>query len=189
MTDRAPLVRFYRALQYLYPRSFGREYGPDMVELFRAQLADESRWKVCSRALVDLSLTVPARHVEAHMNRKLTPVVVLIVTALLAAPTFAFVEGLLGVFVAVVGSGLAVVIWRRERPAVAGRAAAHWWQLLGAGAVLLAAVIVSTTLAGELSEVAWLIAAITLLTSFAFIGAGSVMAFLRLGRNSSDLTA
>jgi hypothetical protein len=189
VSDHTSLIRFYRVLQHLYPRSFRRDYGPDMVELFRAQLADESPWRVCTRTFVNLSLTVPVCHVEAHMNRKLTPVVVLIVTALLAAATFSFIDGLLGVFVALAGSGLAVVTWRHERPAAAGRAAAHWWQLLGVGVALLAAVIVCTTLVGELNEVAWLIAAITFLTSFAFIGAGSVMAFLRLGHKSSDLAA
>src|SRR5262245_65657055 len=107
MKDGAAL-RLYCALQHLYPRSFRREYGPDMVELLRAQLADESNWRVCTRALVDLSLTVPACHVEAHMNRKATPLVVLVITAMLAALSFGFVEGLLGIVVAVLGSALAV---------------------------------------------------------------------------------
>lgn len=189
MNDRSPLVDVYRHLQRLYPRSFRREYGPDMVELFRDQLADEGGWRVCTRAVVDLFLTVPASHVEVHMHRKVTPLVILLGTAALAGVTFALFEGLAGILVAIVGTALAVLTWKRDRPAAARRAAARWWIVLATGVALLALVIVSTTITGELGEVAWLLAAIAFLTSFVLIAAGSVLAFLQIGRSSSDLVA
>lgn len=123
------------------------------------------------------------------MHRKVTPVAIVIATAVLSGLMFAFVEGLAGILVAILGTALAVATWRRERPAYVDRAASRWWVPLFAGLTLLAVVVTSTTSAGELSEPAWAIAAIAFLASFAFIAAGFVLAFLRLGRRRSDLAA
>jgi hypothetical protein len=107
----------------------------------------------------------------------------------LAGAAFAFVEGLVGILVAIVGCGLAVLAWRREQPLAVRRATGRWWQLLTLGIGLLAIVIVSTTIAGELNEVAWVIAAVALLASVALIATGCVLAILRIGSRSSIVAA
>jgi hypothetical protein len=181
MSGRGVLGVVYGALQRLYPRAFRDEYGEDMRLLVRDQLRDEPTWRVCCRTMVDLAVTVPTRHVEQHMPRTLTPVLVALASIAAAAATFAFVEGLAGVAVALVGAMLAVVIWRRERPARAQRrAAAHWWRTLGGGLMLLALVIGTTTLVGELSEPVWAVAAIALLLSVTLVGTGIVLGLVRL---------
>src|SRR5262245_8537071 len=158
MSDRGgALVRLYRLALRLYPRWFRDQYSEDMVQLFRDQLGDESRLRVASRAAVDLSLTIPARHVETHMKRTVSPLMILLATALLAGAAFAFVEGLVGIIIAIVGCSLAIVAWRRDQPIAVRRATSRWWQFLAIGLGLLAIVIASTTISGELNELAWVI--------------------------------
>lgn len=181
---RGGLVRAYRAVHRLYPRAFRQEYGEDMVLLFADQLDEEPVWRVSGRALVDLVLTVPTRHLEAHMNRSSTPfVVVLFLSLALAGLAFTLVDGVLGMGIAVAGGGLAVLAWHRDRPAAApSGATAKWWKLLGGGLALLAAVILTTTATGELSEPAWLVAAVVFLASCTLIGTGAVLGLVRLTR-------
>ena len=182
----------YRAAQHLYPRRFRAEYGDDMVALLRDQLRDEPAWRVCGRAVVDLAVTIPVRYVEVHMSRSRTPVSVLVATLAAAAMAFAFVEGLLGVTIAFLGVTLAILIWRRERPARDRQTfAAKWWAFLVGGTGLLAIVIGWATAAGELSEPAWVIAMIGLLGSVALVGAGVVLGLVRLTdrRNSPGIPA
>lgn len=94
------------------------------------------------------------------MNRNSAPfVVVLFLTVALAGLTLAFVEGTLGIVAAGLGGGLAVAAWRRNRPAGAPQqVATRWWKVLGAGLGLLALVIVTTTVTGELSQAGWYVA-------------------------------
>jgi len=175
------IVAVYRVLPRLYPRAFREEYADDMVTLLGEQLRDDPSWRVCGRVLVDLAATVPTRHVEAHMSRNRTPALVILISLGLASAVFVLVEGLLGLTVAALGAALGMVIWRRERPAIAERgAAARWWKLLVSGAVLLASVIAITTVTGELSEPAWVVAAGALLVSLILLGAGTVLGLVRL---------
>ena len=181
------VVRCYRAAQHLYPRRFRAQFGDDMVMLLRDQLRDEPTWRVSGRTLIDLAVSVPVSRVEAHMSRARTPVLVLVATLLAAAATFAFVEGLLGIAVAIIGVALAALIWRRERPAhERSTMTARWWIFLLGGAGLLAIVIGAASAAGELSEPAWAFAMIGVLASVALVGAGVVLGIIRLtDRHSS----
>jgi hypothetical protein len=175
------IVGFYRALQRLYPRAFREEYADDMVSLLGEQLRDEPPWRVCGRGVVDLAVAVPTRHVEVHMSRNRAPALVMLMSVALASAVFVLVEGALGLAVAGLGTALGMLIWRRERPAIAERgAAARWWKLLLSGAVVLATVIAITTVTGELSEPAWLVAAAALLVSVVLLGAGTVLGLVRL---------
>jgi hypothetical protein len=165
-------VRVYRALLHLYPRWFRREYGDDMVALLGHQVRDENVVRVAARTAIDLALTIPARHLEAHVRR--TPTTALVITFVTIATALAVVGGPGGVAGAAVLLGLAVLTWRRSRPvvdAVDGR----WWKLLLAGVTLLATVVVVTTITGELPDGGWLVAMASLLTSFGLIGAGIVL--------------
>lgn len=181
MTGTDSIVAVHRALQRLYPRRFRHDYGDDMASLLRDQLADEPAWRVCGGALVDLTVTIPVRHLEAHMPATRTPALVLVASFVAAFAVFAYVEGLLGLIVAALGAVLAILIWRRERPARPQRAlAGRWWTLLVGGAVLLAIVIGATTAMGELSEPVWAIAVIALLVAVTLLGTGIVLGFVRL---------
>jgi drug/metabolite transporter (DMT)-like permease len=51
----------------------------------------------------------------------------------------------------------------------------RWWKLLSAGVVLLGALVVVTTITGELPQGGWYVAMATMLTSFALIGTGVVL--------------
>jgi hypothetical protein len=181
VTGADSIVGVDRVMRRLYPRRFRDDYGDDMESLLRDQLRDEPAWRVCDRALVDFAVTVPVRHLEAHMPATRTPALVFLASLVVASAAFAFVEGLLGVIVAALGAVLAMLIWRRERPARAQRdLAGRGWTLLACGAVLLAILIAATTAAGELSEPAWAAATLALLVAVTLLGTGVVLGFVRL---------
>ncbi len=165
-------MRLYRLLLRCYPRSFRDEYGDDMVALLRHQLRDESVARVAARTAVDLAITIPARHLEVHMNRTSTTALVITFVAVAAALTV--IGGPIGLVAALGLLALAVVTWRRDRPVVAA-ADGRWWKLLLAGAGLLAAVIVATSLTGELPDGGWFVAMAASLTAFGLMGAGVVL--------------
>lgn len=190
-------VGVYRAMLRLYPRRFRDEYGPDMALLFTHQLRDEPAARVWARGVVDLAITVPTRHLEAHMDRPPNPLVpVLFATAVLFATVsvagvfLAIVGGsslgvlAVGLFVAVVAGALAVVAWRHTRPITAARpTTAHWWKFLTGGAGVLAAVIVVTTATGEVPEAMWLPMMITGLWALMLLAAGLVLGVAHLTGN------
>lgn len=60
--------RSYRVLVNLYPASFRREYGEDMVALFEDLVADRGTAAATIRTGVDLLVTVPRYHLEAVMT-------------------------------------------------------------------------------------------------------------------------
>src|SRR2546429_8559516 len=62
-------LRVYRLLLFAYPISFRREYGPQMVQLFRdchrdARAAPDAfgNWRLWLRTLLDLARTAPVEH-------------------------------------------------------------------------------------------------------------------------------
>jgi hypothetical protein len=152
-----------------------------MVRLVRDQLRDEPTWRVAGRTVIDLVVSVPVARMEEHMPRSRTSVLVLAAALLAAAATFAFVEGMVGVVIAILGVASAVLIWRRERPArERGTMTARWWIFLLGGTGLLAIVIGAASAAGELSEPAWAITMLGLLASVTLVGAGVVLGLVRL---------
>lgn len=178
-------MRVYRALLHLYPRSFRIEYGDDMVLLLRLQLRDENVVRVAARAAVDFAITIPARHLEAHMNHTATTALVITFGAVAAA--LAIVGGPIGLVAALALFALAVVTWRRNRPVV-DSTGGRWWKLLLAGASLLATVIVVTTITGELPDNGWLIAMASLLTSLGLMAAGIVLGIAgRIGTRATEV--
>jgi hypothetical protein len=173
----------YRQLVRLYPRRFRHEYGPDLVQLIADQLRDEPTWRVVSRGAIDLVLTLPTRHLEAHMDRSPTPFVTTMFAALaLSALIVGAVVGhplvlLACLAVAIVAGGLGLLFVHRARPRPMP---ARWWQLTTAGTCLLAALIATTTATGELPAGAWLVAMITGLTAIVLIAAGVVLGITHL---------
>lgn len=181
MSGSGVVIAVYRAAQRLYPRRFRAEYGDDMLALLREQLRDEPRWRVCGRAVIDLAVSVLIQHVEVHMSRSRTSLFVLVATVVAATAAFSFVEGLLGLTIAFLGVTLAILIWRRERPARERQAVvAKWWMFLAGGAGSLAIVISAATASGELSEPAWVVVMLGMLGGVVLVGAGLVLGIVRL---------
>lgn len=164
-------MRFYRALLHLYPRRFRLEYGDDMVALLAEQLAAEPASRITRRVAVDLLVTVPTSHLEAHVpTASTTP---LVITFAAAAAALTIFGGAVGVVGAVLLLLVSLLIWRHDRPVVADDS--RWWKLLVAGALLLGALIVVTTITGELPSGGWYVAMVALFTSLGLIGSGVVL--------------
>lgn len=173
----------YRLLIRLYPRRFREEYGPDLVLLLTDQLRDDPAWRAYTRSAVDLAITVPARHLEAHMQRPpSTFVPAAYATTALVCLMLLGVGGSnpavsLVLMLPVVGfTAMAVISWRRGRPFVDARLADRWWRFLVAGVALLAGFIVATSISGEVAEslwlpaMAWFVAAIGLTVTGVLLG-------------------
>lgn len=177
----------YRALLRLYPRRFRDEYGADMALLFADQLRDEPAARVWARSAIDLALTVPTRHLEAHMNRAPSMLLPVLFAAIGASGLgIAAVGGTgpgmlaVGLSIAVVALGLAAVAWRNLRPVGTDDVSAHWWKLVFAGAGLLAAFAGVTTITGELPEALWWPMIITVFCALALFGTGVVLGIAHL---------
>ena len=177
----------YRLAVRLYPKRFLDEYRPDLVSLLADQLGDEPAWRVLTRSAVDLALTVPTRHLEAHMSRTPTTLVPLLFGAVaLSAVVVGLVVGypivlLACLAVAVIAGALALLSAHRARPLTEPRPTSrNWWKLLAAGATVLAALVAITTATGELPEGVWFVAMVTGLTGLVLVGAGIVLGVAHL---------
>lgn len=178
----------YRVLLRLYPRRFRDDYGADMALLFADQMRDEAPARVCARTIADLVVTIPTRHLEAHMKRTPGPSLPLAVGALsLVAATVAVVGGtsrwalVVGFPVAVVAAVLAAALWHGTRPIAMPRdTTARWWRYLVGGAALLAALIITTTATGEVPEVLWLPTMAAFLLAIVLTATGVVLTVAHL---------
>lgn len=140
-------VRTYGAALCLYPRRFRHEYGPDLVQLLRDQLRDEPAPVVVVRSVIDLAISVPTQHLEAHMHapRRLVPVVYLAVAA--AGLTVAIAGGsepvglAIGLVLAAGAGAIGLAAWRRTGTVREADLTDEWWKLVLAGPVLIAGVI------------------------------------------------
>jgi hypothetical protein len=179
-------VGVYRALLRFYPRHFRDEYGLDMALLFANQLHDEPAGRVWVRGAVDLAITVPARHLEAHMNRPPSSVVPLLFAALSAAGLLAGIAGgsnvamlAAGAAVAMVFGVLAAKAWRQTRTVTTALpVTAQWWKLLATGAGALVAMILAEK-ATDLSL--WWPMFMIVLASLITIAAGVLLGVVHLG--------
>ena len=186
--NRTGAVRVYAGLLLLYPRPFRREYGEDMALLFAEQLRDENPWRVCSRAATDLALTVPTRHLEVVMKASTSPFLSTFFGAVaVAGVMFALVSGtnvalaMAAVATAVLTGGLSLISYRRNRPLAPSTGTTRWWKLVAAGVGLLAALIVTVNVTGEVPDGFWFpmiltgLTAIVLMAMGLILGVGSLM--------------
>jgi hypothetical protein len=196
MSGPAKTVSVYRHAVRLYPRSFRDEYGPDLVALFAEQLRDEPTWRVLTRGAVDLAITVPTRHLEAHVNRATTPLVptlfgVLALSSLIVGLVVGHPAVLL-ICIAVGGTAACLGLLSAHRtraPAEPRSATAHWWKVLVSGAGLMAALIIITTATGELPDGGWMVAMLTGLTAILLMSTGAVLGVAHLaGRPARRLS-
>ncbi len=183
----------YSGLLRFYPRRFRDEYGTDMALIFAQQLRDEPTSRVWTRGVVDLAITIPARHLEAHMNRPPNPAVPVVfaalsVTGLLVAVLGGSNLGMagFGLAVAVVAGALAVASWRTTRAVTAARpASAHWWQVLLGGVGALATTIVVVNITGEVTDGWWLPMMLTLLAGIMTTATGLILGVAHLTTHRS----
>ena len=190
---RARATGIYRALLRCYPSWFRQEYGRDMELLFEDQLRNEAAARVWARALLDLALTIPTQHLEAHVNRPLSPAIPAVFAALGGVGVFvAAVTGARGGTAAIAlavafGFGaLGVVAWRRTRAITGARpASAHWWKLVAAGGGLFAATLVVALLVGEGPEAWWLPMMLSFLVGMTTLLTGVVLGVARLTSHRS----
>ena len=180
--DRA-IVRAYSSLVALYPRTFRDEYGQDMVQLVRDTCEDEPTWRVASRVVVDLALSIPTQHLERHMERNPSPLIPLIYTAVaVAGVMLAIACGtsiallVVGLTVAVLAAAMAVIAWRRAAPAGESIQTQHWWKLVLAGPVLVGVVIVAAQAGVE----AWFAGLLTVFLGLILTGVGLLLGLMRL---------
>jgi hypothetical protein len=192
MSRSSATLGLYRRAVRLYPRRFRDDYGHDLVLLVADQLRDEPAWRVAARNAVDLVLTLPIRHLEAHMNRTPTALVpatfgALALSAIIVGITVGHPLVLLAcVAIGIAAGGLGLLAVHRARPLTQPRpTSAHCWRLLAGGAGLMAALIVITTITGELPEGTWLVAMITGLTALVLMGAGVVLGIAHLASRLS----
>ena len=176
-------VGVYRCLLRVYPRRFRVEYRDDMALLFAEQLRNEPASRVWTRTLIDLAITIPARHLEAHMNRPPNPTVPVVFAALSVTGVVAAILGGsnlamagIGLAVAVVAGVLTVASWRTTRAVIAVRpASAHWWQVLLGGVGVLATTIVALNIIGEVPDGWWVPMMLTLLAGIMTTATGLVL--------------
>lgn len=186
MSPKGP-VRVYAALVVLYPRRFRTEYGDDMVQLFAQQLRDENAWRVCSRAATDLALTVPTRYLEVIMKTSTSPLLSAVLGAIaVASALFAVVSGtnaalaIAGAATAVAAGALSVTSFRRNRPVAPSATADGWWKVLVGGAGLLAAVLITANVTGEVPEGFWFPLVVTGFTAFVLMALGLILGLVHL---------
>lgn len=161
-------------------------YRADLVAVFADQLRDEAPTRVWARTLRDLTVTVPAQHLETRMNRPAPNVVTAGAAAIACtAAVLAFTLGsppamVLFFGVAVVATVVALLSWNANQPARPVNASMHaWWKFLVAG-VLLAGVTFSAMAIPwpdemDLGGGAYWLALIGIITSFTLGGVGLLL--------------
>ena len=181
----------YSGLLRFYPRRFRDEYGTDMALIFAQQLRDEPTSRVWARGVVDLAITIPARHLEAHMDRPPNPTVAVVFAAISVSGLVLGIIGgsslgilASGLAVALVAGGLAVAAWRHTRAvSAAPSAAARWWQVLLGGVAVLATTIIVINVVGEVSDDLWLPMMLTLLAGVVTTTTGLILGIVHLIEN------
>lgn len=168
MKTESAVVRAYRTLLRLYPRSFRDEYGDDMLAVLRAQLRDEAMPRVLGRAAVDLAVTIPTRHLETRMQHpsKLAVtvpyLVVVAVGVLLAVVGGGPLVALTSIAIAVGAGALAVTAWHRSTTPSQHTIMSRWWLYLLAGPALVGIVIAGAHLGVD----AWFVGMMLVLVGF-----------------------
>jgi hypothetical protein len=164
-----------------------------MTALIEDQLRDEHPSRVWTRAAVDLLVTIPARHLEVHMNRPPSFVLPALFAGLSTAGVLIVVIGgaggatlATGSMLAVLSAVLAFMTWRDTRTVAVNGPADRWWQFLAAGLAALGAFVVVT--AGEISERVWGLMMVALAVSLALISTGVILGVARLARGREHAT-
>jgi hypothetical protein len=111
----------YRRLLHLYPPSFRRRYGADLVQHYSDLVADRGVRAAWARTVVDLTVTVPRYRVESLMNEQHSATAISAVVGLLVGA--GIVSVLVGLYPGLVllAAGVALAAGRRGQLARALR--------------------------------------------------------------------
>ena len=131
--------RAYRALLFLYPRRFRREYRDPMLQLYRdARRERSSTWP---RLAGDVFASAPVQYKEAFLTMSTqTKLVVLALLAGTGIVVFAAIGGALAALVLMLVLAWVLLSLLRERGACPSEG--FWWKLTLSGVGVLAFVIV-----------------------------------------------
>ena len=94
---------------------------------------------------------------------------------------FALVSGtnvvlvMAGVATAVLTGGLSLISYRRNRPLAPSTGTTRWWKLVAAGVGLLAALIVTVNVTGEVPDGFWFPMILTGLTAIVLMAMGLIL--------------
>jgi hypothetical protein len=170
-------TRVYRALLFLYPRRFRREYGALMAQLHRDQRRDQGR-RAWLTTLRDLFITVPTRNLEAFMS--MSPRGMLTAAAIatsLGFLVFASVGGAWGAILLMLLLAWILTAVLRGRGAIPSRSL--WWKLVVAGVSVFALAFVVFAPPWPQSwrdavpgDVAWSVGFIAFVTSMVLVATG-----------------
>jgi hypothetical protein len=122
-------TRAYRALLWLYPARFRREYGASMLQLFMDR--EHSNARPFRRAFTELAITIPYQYWEAFMSTSPSArsIILLIVTTAAVVASIVVGASIIGLLL------MLLLVWElyailRTRGWNAGIA---WWRFLLAG--------------------------------------------------------
>jgi hypothetical protein len=176
--------RAYRALLLLYPRTFRREYGEQMLQLYR----DERRTRAASWARLagDVVVSAPVQHKEAFraMSTQGKLVAASAVTAI-AIVAFMFVGGAL--FALALMLLLAWILARLLRARDAQLSSGFWWKLtlggiavFGGGFVIFAGPWPQSWRDAVPGELGWLAGMLIFATAIVMVVAGLLTGVVQL---------
>lgn len=112
----------YRLLILLYPPTFRREYGNDMVLLYDALAADRGSLAAVRRTSIDLIVTVPRYRLEAVMTEpRATRILTASIAGLLLLGIASPIAGLGWIGLVLILAGLVLMLVNRGRLACAIR--------------------------------------------------------------------
>jgi hypothetical protein len=176
-----------------YPRAFRVEYGDDLTAVFERQLDELGARRSWLRALRDLAVSIPVQQLESRRTKPESLRVFVLSLALAFGATIMSAVIGVGVYAVVplliagVSLGVAVTARGGLRPAVASEPSASWKKFLVGGSLLLGVLIglmnIPANKDQDLSPAMWSLLMLTLLLSLTLIGAGVVLAAIRLRHN------
>lgn len=177
--------RVYRTLLLLYPSSFRREYGEDMVAVFEEMQRDRSPVALWWRVLIDAFTSITVQRMETVMSEVSSRSFVtgfavaflaFVALAIRGTPGTAF--GL--VFFAFAASGLMLVLLLRSRaPYTEPSQQLHrlWWRFFIAAALCFAGAIVG---ADVLHLDAWILLFLDLIVGWFLVGVGVILSVIHV---------
>ena len=178
------LLRVYRVAIRLYPRAFRDEYGDDLVQAVRDELHQDRVPTVVARTVIDLALSIPTQHLEAHMRSSRRLVALVYAVIAFAGLSLAVLGGsnavtlVLGLATAASAGTIAIAGWQRGATSADAGVTAGWWKFLLAGPILIGAVI----LAAGVGVNAWMLGLATVVAALGSMVLGLGLGIARLAQ-------
>ncbi len=179
-------TRVYRTLLLLYPSSFRRAYGDDMVAVFEDMQRDRSVPALWWRVLIDGFTSITVQRLESLMSKRSNIVPLTFATAaalVLVVAALRGVENMAAFLITLVLAGAAVaaalVYWQANRAYTEPAEHLHhyWWRPLLAGGALVGVANVGAALD---YEVAWLVLFSSIIAGIMLIAVGVILSVIHV---------